>query len=78
MLAGETVPWSQIPQDHLLLGSMTATELIEAGIVQVNPAFIGGPAITHVGLTLRSRENGEGEWRSPVATAGGAWLLASG
>src|SRR5918999_732666 len=38
LLAGETVSWLQILQDHPLLGSITVTKLIEAGVVELTPA----------------------------------------
>src|SRR5918998_6648046 len=38
LLAGETVSWLQILQDHPLLGMLTVTKLIEAGVVELTPA----------------------------------------
>jgi hypothetical protein len=61
LLAGETVSWLQILQDHPLLGSITVTKLIEAGAVQVNPTLDAKCATTDVWLTLRSRADNAGD-----------------
>jgi hypothetical protein len=61
LLAGETVSWLEILQDHPLLGSITVTKLIEAGVVQMNPALDAKSATTDVWLTLRSRANSNGD-----------------
>ena len=71
LLAGETVSWLQILQDHPLLGSITVTKLIEAGVIQMNPALDARSATTDVWLTLQNRANGEGERASEVAKARG-------
>ncbi|HEX2280219.1 MAG TPA: hypothetical protein VHG52_00525 [Thermomicrobiales bacterium] len=71
LLAGETVSWLQILQDHPLLGSITVTKLIEAGVVQATPAVDARSATTDVWLTLQSRVKGEGERASEVAGARG-------
>jgi hypothetical protein len=39
LLAGETVSWNQILREHPLLGTMTVTQLVNAGVVQVMPDF---------------------------------------
>jgi hypothetical protein len=72
LLAGETVSWLQILQDHPLLGSITVTKLIEAGVVQARPALDAGSATTDVWLTLRSRANCEVEQGSDIARAMGS------
>jgi hypothetical protein len=61
LLAGETVSWLQILQDHPLLGSITVTKLIEAGVVQATPALDARSATTDVWLTLQSRANSNGD-----------------
>jgi hypothetical protein len=61
LLAGETVSWLQILQDHPLLGSITVTKLIEAGAVQVNPTIDAKYATTDVWLTLRNRADNAGD-----------------
>ena len=71
LLAGETVSWLRILQDHPLLGSITVTKLIEAGVVQVNPALDAKFTTIDVWLTLQHRANGEGERASEVARAMG-------
>ena len=47
------------------------TKLIEAGVVQANPAVDATSATTDVWLTLQNRANGEGERPSEVARARG-------
>lgn len=69
LLAGETVSWLQILQDHPLLGSITVTKLIKAGVVQVNPALDAKCATTDIWLTLQNRATGEGD-RATGATSG--------
>jgi hypothetical protein len=71
LLAGETVSWLQILQDHPLLGSVTVTKLIEAGVVQATPALDAMSATTDVWLTLQNRANGEGDQATGVARAMG-------
>ena len=61
LLAGETVSWLQILQDHPLLGSITVTKLIEAGVVQATPALGARSATTDVWLTLQSRADSNGD-----------------
>src|SRR5919112_2050167 len=61
LLAGETVSWLQILQDHPLLGAITVTKLIEAGVVQVNPAVDATSATTDVWLTLQNRATSNGD-----------------
>jgi hypothetical protein len=39
LLAGETVSWNQILREHPLLGTMTVTQLVNAGVVQVTPDY---------------------------------------
>jgi hypothetical protein len=58
LLAGETVSWLQILQDHPLLGSITVPKLVEAGVVQATPALDAMSATTDVWLTLQHRANG--------------------
>ena len=67
LLAGETVSWLQILQDHPLLGSVTVTKLIEAGVVQATPALDAMSATTDVWLSLRNRASGEGDRATGVA-----------
>ena len=69
LLAGETVSWLQILQDHPLLGSITVTKLIESGVVQATPALDAMSATTDVWLTLQNRANGKGDRASGVARA---------
>jgi hypothetical protein len=71
LLAGETVSWLQILQDHPLLGSVTVTKLIEAGVVQATPALDAMSATTDVWLTLRSCANETGDRATGVARATG-------
>ena len=71
LLAGETVSWLQILQDHPLLGSITVTKLIEAGVVQAAPALDAGSGTTDVWLTLRSHRNDTGDRAPRVARAMG-------
>jgi hypothetical protein len=71
LLAGETVSWLQILQDHPLLGSVTVTKLIEAGVVQATPALDAMSATTDVWLTLRSRADEMGDRATGVARAMG-------
>ncbi len=61
LLAGETVSWLEILQDHPLLGSITVTKLIEAGVVQATPALDARSATIDVWLTLQSRANSNGD-----------------
>ena len=61
LLAGETVSWLQILQDHPLLGSITVTKLVEAGVVEATPAVDAMSTTTDVWLTLQNRANGEGD-----------------
>jgi hypothetical protein len=72
LLAGETVSWLQILQDHPLLGAVTVTKLIEAGVVQATPALDAMSTTTDVWLTLRSRANETGDRATGVARAMGA------
>jgi hypothetical protein len=37
LLAGETVSWNQILREHPMLGAITVTRLVNAGVVEVNP-----------------------------------------
>jgi hypothetical protein len=67
LLAGETVSWLQILRDHPLLGTVTVTKLIEAGVVQATPALDAMSATTDVWLTLQNRANGEGDRATGVA-----------
>jgi hypothetical protein len=69
LLAGETVSCLQILQDHPLLGSITVTKLVEAGVVQATPALDAMSATTDVWLTVRNRASGEGDRATGVATA---------
>lgn len=39
LMAGEWVSWSQILREHPMLGQITVTELINAGVVRVEPVF---------------------------------------
>jgi hypothetical protein len=39
LLAGETVSWNQILREHPSLGTMTVTQLVNAGVVQVTPDY---------------------------------------
>jgi hypothetical protein len=71
LLAGETVSWLQILRDHPLLGTVTVTKLIEAGVVQATPALDAMSATTDVWLTLQNRANGEGDRATGVARAMG-------
>lgn len=72
LLAGETVSWLQILQDHPLLGSITVTKLVEAGVVQATPALDARSTTTDVWLTLRSRANGDGDRATGVASVMGS------
>jgi hypothetical protein len=69
LLAGETVSWLQILQDHPLLGSITVTKLVEAGVVQATPALDAMSTTTDVWLTLQNRASGEGDRATGVARA---------
>jgi hypothetical protein len=71
LLAGETVSWLQILHDHPLLGSITVTKLIEAGVVEVTPALDARTATPDVWLTLRGRAHDEGHRAPGVARAAG-------
>lgn len=71
LLAGETVSWLQILHDHPLLGSITVTKLVEAGVVQATPALDAMSTTTDVWLTLRSRANHAGKRANGVAKAMG-------
>ena len=37
LLAGETVSWNQILREHPMLGTITVTQLVNAGVVRVMP-----------------------------------------
>ena len=71
LLAGETVSWLQILQDHPLLGSITVTKLIEAGVVDLTSAADARSATSDVWLTLRSRANEAANRATGVARAMG-------
>ena len=53
LLAGETVSWNQILREHPLLGSMTVTQLVNAGVVQVTPEYDPITGATDFYLSLR-------------------------
>ena len=72
LLAGETVSWLQILQDHPLLGSITVSKLIEAGVVEATPALDARTAPTAVWRTLRSRADNAGDRANGAARAMGA------
>ena len=71
LLAGETVSWLQILQDHPLLGSITVSKLIEAGVVEATLAPDAKTATSDVWLTLRSCANDEGGRANEVTRAMG-------
>ena len=53
LLAGETVSWNQILREHPLLGTMTVTQLVNAGVVQVTPDFDTSTGVADFYLSLR-------------------------
>lgn len=54
LLAGETVSWNQILREHTLLGSITVTHLVNAGVVEVTPDY--DPSTDTTDFRLRTRE----------------------
>jgi hypothetical protein len=66
LLAGETVSWNQILREHPLLGTMTVTQLVNAGVVQVTPDYDPVSGTTDFYLTMR--QSGP-SFQTPVATS---------
>jgi hypothetical protein len=56
-MAGELISWAQILREHPMLGQITITELVNAGVVQVVPDFDAGTG--RVEYWLRKRETEE-------------------
>jgi hypothetical protein len=68
LMAGEWVSWSQILQEHPMLGQITVTELVNAGVVRVEPVV--DPATGQIDVRLSRRqaddaapESGRGTWQ---------------
>ena len=53
LLAGEMVSWIQILREHPLLGSVTVTQLVNAGVVEVTPDYDPSTGATDFYLSLR-------------------------
>ena len=68
LLARERVSWSQILREHPLLGSITVTKLVEAGVVQVTPIDDPMTGTTDVWLTMHSRFRAGGQWTTADAS----------
>ena len=78
LMAGEAVSWGQILREHPMLGQITVTELVNAGVVQVEPDY--DPATGQTDFQLRKRaaervapglaRQASGR-QAPVATANG-------
>jgi hypothetical protein len=54
LLSGETVSWNQILREHPLLGTITVTHLVNAGVVEVTPDY--DPSTDTADFRLRTRE----------------------
>src|SRR4051812_30786039 len=66
LLAGETGSWNQILREHPLLGTMTVTQLVNAGAVQVTPEY--DPASGIADFYLTKRQSGS-RFQTPVAAS---------
>lgn len=53
LLAGETVSWNQILREHPLLGTVTVTKLVNAGVVQVTPDYDPATGTADFYLSMR-------------------------
>jgi hypothetical protein len=53
LLAGERVSWNQILREHPLLGTVTVTQLVNAGVVQVTPDYDPINGVADFSLTMR-------------------------
>jgi hypothetical protein len=66
-MAGELISWAQILREHPMLGQITITELVNAGVVQVVPDYDAGTG--RVEYWLRTRESEEvGRALDPVVS----------
>jgi len=64
LLAGETVSWHQILREHPLLGTITVTHLVNAGVVEVMPDY--DSSTDTADFRLRTREPRSGDGQSPA------------
>jgi hypothetical protein len=64
LLAGETVSWHQILREHPLLGTITVTHLVNAGVVEVMPDYDASTDTTD--FRLRTREPSSGDGNPPA------------